>query len=186
MHALKDCIISFDYTSITVKVIFWATQRPAMVEVSKKRLETPKILCRDLRRNQYKILRWLLTINHIPYHCCCSNAYQKMKPENNLNPILLNEEAYLPSFASLRERNLKTLYGDTKISEYINNDKSPKGSVDEKIRPLVNLINLHPEFVTLSSCSGRVAMFDPEGIFCLTYVRTSLIDVKSKSRNYLK
>jgi tRNA wybutosine-synthesizing protein 3 len=86
-----------------------------------------------------------------------------MKPENNLNPILLNEEASLPSFASLRERNLKTLYGDTKISEYINNDKSPKGSVDEKIRPLVNLINLHPEFVTLSSCSGRVAMFDPVG-----------------------
>ena len=86
-----------------------------------------------------------------------------MKPENNLYPILLNEEASLPSFASLRERNLKTLYGDTKISEYINNDKSPKGSVDEKIRPLVNLINLHPEFVTLSSCSGRVAMFDPEG-----------------------
>jgi len=58
---------------------------------------------------------------------------------------------------------MKTLYGDTKISEYINNDKSPKGSVDEKIRPLVNLINLHPEFVTLSSCSGRVAMFDPVG-----------------------
>src|SRR6056300_708697 len=87
-----------------------------------------------------------------------------MKPENNLYPILLiNEEASLPSFASLRERNLKTLYGDTKISEYINNDKSPKGSVDEKIRPLVNLINLHPEFVTLSSCSGRVAMFDPVG-----------------------
>lgn len=87
-----------------------------------------------------------------------------MKPDNNLNPILLNEEASsLPSFASLRERNLKTLYGDTKISEYINNDKSPKGSVDEKIRPLVNLINLHPEFVTLSSCSGRVAMFDPVG-----------------------
>lgn len=84
---------------------------------------------------------------------------------DNLNPILL-DEASLPSFPSLRERNLKTLYGDTKISEYINNDKSPKGSVDEKIRPLVNLINLHPEFVTLSSCSGRVAMFDPAGSCC--------------------
>jgi len=81
---------------------------------------------------------------------------------DSLNPILLHEPL-LPSFASLRERNLRTLYGDTKISEYINNDKSPKGSVDEKIRPLVNLINLHPEFVTLSSCSGRVAMFDPAG-----------------------
>eukprot|EP00986_Skeletonema_menzelii_P004980 scaffold1748_cov148-Skeletonema_menzelii.AAC.13 len=84
---------------------------------------------------------------------------------DNLNPILLNGPT-LPSFASLRERNLRTLYGDTKISEYINNDKSPKGSVDEKIRPLVNLINLHPEFVTLSSCSGRVAMFDPAGSCC--------------------
>ena len=84
---------------------------------------------------------------------------------DSLNPILFNEPP-LPSFASLRQRNLRTLYGDTKISEYINNDKSPKGSVDEKIRPLVNLINLHPEFVTLSSCSGRVAMFDPEGSSC--------------------
>ncbi|KAL7543281.1 hypothetical protein ACHAXR_012585 [Thalassiosira sp. AJA248-18] len=69
----------------------------------------------------------------------------------------------LPSFPSLRERNLRTLYGDTQISDYIDNDKSPKGSVDEKIRPLVDLINRHPEYVTLSSCSGRVALFDPAG-----------------------
>ena len=81
---------------------------------------------------------------------------------DSFDPMLLNEPQ-LPSFASIREKNLKTLYGDIQISEYINNDKSPKGSVDEKIRPLVNLINLHPEFVTLSSCSGRVAMFDPIG-----------------------
>ena len=81
---------------------------------------------------------------------------------DSLDPILFNEPQ-LPSYASIREKNLKTLYGDIQISEYINNDKSPKGSVDEKIRPLVNLINLHPEFVTLSSCSGRVAMFDPIG-----------------------
>ena len=69
----------------------------------------------------------------------------------------------LPSFPSLRERNLRTLYGDTKISDYTDNDKSPKGSVDVKIRSLVDLINIHPEYVTLSSCSGRVAMFDPAG-----------------------
>lgn len=81
---------------------------------------------------------------------------QMKTADSLLNPILLNEPL-LPSFASLRDRNLRTLYGD----EYINNDKSPKGSVDEKIRPLVNLINLHPEFVTLSSCAGRVAIFDP-------------------------
>lgn len=35
--------------------------------------------------------------------------------------------------------------------------------MDEKARPLVDLINRHPEYVTLSSCSGRVALFDPSG-----------------------
>jgi tRNA wybutosine-synthesizing protein 3 len=90
----------------------------------------------------------------------------------------------LPSFPALRERNLRTLYGDD-YKEYIVNgstvggrtrkggatstntmtfvDKSPKGSVDVRIQPLVNLINCHPDYVTLSSCSGRVALFDPGG-----------------------
>jgi tRNA(Phe) wybutosine-synthesizing methylase Tyw3 len=63
----------------------------------------------------------------------------------------------LPSFPSIRERNLRTLYGNGGGVT----DKSPKGSVDVKIRPLVDLINRHPEYVTLSSCSGRVALFDP-------------------------
>ena len=69
----------------------------------------------------------------------------------------------LPSFPSLRERNLQTLYGDTKVSTYTDVDKSPIGCVDRKVRPLVDLINSHPEYVTLSSCSGRVALFDPAG-----------------------
>ena len=69
----------------------------------------------------------------------------------------------LPSFPSLRERNLLTLYGDTKVSSYTDVDKSPIGCVDRKVRPLVDLINSHPEYVTLSSCSGRVALFDPSG-----------------------
>jgi tRNA(Phe) wybutosine-synthesizing methylase Tyw3 len=87
----------------------------------------------------------------------------------------------LPSFPALRERNLRTLYGND-YKEYIVNgsnggrskrgatantttliDKSPKGSVDVRIQPLVNLINCHPDYVTLSSCSGRVALFDPGG-----------------------
>ncbi|KAL3762330.1 hypothetical protein ACHAWU_003835 [Discostella pseudostelligera] len=63
----------------------------------------------------------------------------------------------LPSFTSIRERNLRTLYGDGGGVD----DRSPKGSVDVKIRPLVDLINRHPDYVTLSSCSGRVALFDP-------------------------
>jgi tRNA(Phe) wybutosine-synthesizing methylase Tyw3 len=71
----------------------------------------------------------------------------------------------LPSFPSLRARNLRTLYGDDNDDSVkrraVPIDKSPKGSVDERIRPLVDLINSHPDYITLSSCSGRVALFDP-------------------------
>ncbi|EJK66255.1 hypothetical protein THAOC_12836 [Thalassiosira oceanica] len=74
---------------------------------------------------------------------------------------------HLQSFACLRVRNLKTLYGSDDIAQslgrYTDKDKSPIGCVDRKIRGLVNLINRHPDFVTLSSCSGRVALFDPSG-----------------------
>lgn len=42
-------------------------------------------------------------------------------------------------------------------SEY--SDKSPKGSVDEGIRELINEINAHEGFVTTSSCAGRISMF---------------------------
>lgn len=35
-------------------------------------------------------------------------------------------------------------------------DNSPKGSLDEPLIPLINLINKHPNYVTTSSCSGRV------------------------------
>lgn len=38
-------------------------------------------------------------------------------------------------------------------------DLSPKGSVDEGIRKLVDEINLLEGFVTTSSCAGRVAVF---------------------------
>ena len=38
-------------------------------------------------------------------------------------------------------------------------DSSPKGSVDEGIRVLVEEINSTPGFVTTSSCAGRVAVF---------------------------
>ena len=70
-------------------------------------------------------------------------------------------DGVLPSFPSLRARNLRTLYGGSDDGGGIAFDRSPKGSVDERIRPLVDLINSHPDYVTLSSCSGRVALFDP-------------------------
>jgi tRNA wybutosine-synthesizing protein 3 len=38
-------------------------------------------------------------------------------------------------------------------------DLSPKGSVDEPIRPLIRDINRLPGLVTTSSCSGRVSVF---------------------------
>ncbi len=38
-------------------------------------------------------------------------------------------------------------------------DASPKGSVDEHIRELVNEVNSTDGFVTTSSCSGRIAVF---------------------------
>lgn len=60
----------------------------------------------------------------------------------------------LPSFPALRERNLAALFDFGK-------DKSPKGCIDTKIAPLCHLINAHDEYVTTSSCSGRVALFDP-------------------------
>lgn len=70
----------------------------------------------------------------------------------------------LPSFPAIRKKTLETLYrcaenNETFISKPT--DKSPKGSVDERILPLVDLINLHPSFATLSSCSGRITLFDP-------------------------
>ncbi|TMW68651.1 hypothetical protein Poli38472_006119 [Pythium oligandrum] len=38
-------------------------------------------------------------------------------------------------------------------------DKSPKGSVDAPILELIRTINDHPDYVTSSSCSGRIALF---------------------------
>eukprot|EP00978_Attheya_sp_CCMP212_P009431 scaffold22312_cov48-Attheya_sp.AAC.2 len=66
-----------------------------------------------------------------------------------------DELSVLPYFASLKEKVQHALYGKDGV------DKSPKGSVDEPIQPLVDLLNRHPHFATLSSCSGRIALFDP-------------------------
>ncbi len=39
-------------------------------------------------------------------------------------------------------------------------DKSRKGSIDEPVKPLCNLLNSHPDHYTTSSCSGRIAIYD--------------------------
>ena len=66
---------------------------------------------------------------------------------------------WLPSFTDIKFKTQQTLYEGLSISSF--RDKSPKGSVDERIRPLVDLINQHESFSTLSSCSGRISLFDP-------------------------
>lgn len=40
-------------------------------------------------------------------------------------------------------------------------DRSPKGSIDEPILPLLELVNAHPDWVSTSSCSGRIAVYAP-------------------------
>jgi len=65
----------------------------------------------------------------------------------------------LPGFAQTKEAALRAVYG----SGDSNFDKSPKGSIDKPIRSLVDLLNKHPRYATTSSCSGRIALFDPNG-----------------------
>lgn len=75
-----------------------------------------------------------------------------------------SDDKILPSFIDLKRKTLQSLYGLDKNRDYnhaLLMDKSPKGSVDEKIRSMVDLINAHPSFATLSSCSGRISLFDP-------------------------
>lgn len=38
-------------------------------------------------------------------------------------------------------------------------DFSPKGSVDVKCHAIMDTLNTHPDFITTSSCSGRIALF---------------------------
>ncbi|KAL7581077.1 hypothetical protein ACA910_005880 [Epithemia clementina (nom. ined.)] len=93
----------------------------------------------------------------------------------------------LASFSSIRDKTLQSLYPNQPDDDDDDNnseveqtttssrnhvvdqnqqtsklrDKSLKGSVDVAILPLVNLINCHSSFATLSSCSGRISLFDP-------------------------
>lgn len=81
-------------------------------------------------------------------------------PLDWLAPVAIptdDAECSLSSFADLQRKTIQNLYGVE------GDDKSPKGSVDGPIRPLVDLINHHSSYCTLSSCSGRLSLFDPNG-----------------------
>ncbi|THG21062.1 hypothetical protein TEA_020547 [Camellia sinensis var. sinensis] len=47
-------------------------------------------------------------------------------------------------------------------------DKSPKGTIDTPIIPLLNTINSHPCFFTTSSCSGRISVLSQPPIAAAT------------------
>ncbi|OEU07586.1 hypothetical protein FRACYDRAFT_251007 [Fragilariopsis cylindrus CCMP1102] len=98
--------------------------------------------------------------------------YDGHLPLHWLQPIDDKTESILPSFRDLQQKTHQTLYGsDTPIQLLgrrqavisIPRDKSPIGSVDPPIQHLVDLINCHSRFCTLSSCSGRMSLFDPNG-----------------------
>ncbi|MBW3019386.1 hypothetical protein KY329_04350, partial [Candidatus Woesearchaeota archaeon] len=40
-------------------------------------------------------------------------------------------------------------------------DKSTKGSIDEPVIPILNLINSMNDYYTTSSCSGRIMIMEP-------------------------
>ncbi|KAL7996395.1 putative tRNA wybutosine-synthesizing protein [Plasmopara halstedii] len=54
-------------------------------------------------------------------------------------------------FAQLKRESLRKLQAME--------DKSPKGCIDEPILDMIKIINAHPDYVTSSSCSGRIAVF---------------------------
>ena len=47
---------------------------------------------------------------------------------------------------------------DSEKQKALNTDRSKKGSIDEKIIPLLEKINAKPDHYTTSSCSGRILM----------------------------
>lgn len=77
-----------------------------------------------------------------------------------------SDKIITPAFADIKRKTLRALYGiDDKCSTVVNHelliDKSPKGSLDDDVKSLVDLLNAHPSYSTLSSCSGRITLFNP-------------------------
>jgi tRNA wybutosine-synthesizing protein 3 len=60
-----------------------------------------------------------------------------------------------PSFQAKKQK----IVSDLALPDEEYSDLSPKGSVDENIRPLIRDINRFPGLVTTSSCAGRISVF---------------------------
>lgn len=71
------------------------------------------------------------------------------------HPTMTSKTPLPPSFLSKKQKILAQLA--VPITEY--DDLSPKGSIDEGIRDLIDEINACEGFVTTSSCAGRISVF---------------------------
>ena len=84
-------------------------------------------------------------------------SHPHLLPPRTATPTIMPPSSTtLPqSFLSKKEKILETL--SVPADQY--NDLSPKGSVDEGIRDLIDEINALPGCVTTSSCAGRISVF---------------------------
>ena len=71
-------------------------------------------------------------------------------------------------------------------------DKSSKGSIDEKIKSLCNSLNKHKNVLTLSSCSGRISVLKAVGKnnkklsswVYITHEKASFGEIQNKLKEY--
>ena len=57
------------------------------------------------------------------------------------------------------DKSARVLFDSRKRHALQHTDLSRKGSIDEYIRPLVDSINANHDYVTTSSCSGRILIY---------------------------
>ncbi|PIA57884.1 hypothetical protein AQUCO_00500062v1 [Aquilegia coerulea] len=64
-------------------------------------------------------------------------------------------------------------------------DKSPKGTLDIPILPLLKTLNLHPSYFTTSSCSGRISILSQPSLSTSTTTTTTTIKKKAKGGTWV-
>jgi tRNA wybutosine-synthesizing protein 3 len=78
---------------------------------------------------------------------------------HHLLTINTSRSEHLPIMSKSFLEKKKTIFSALNVSPAEYTDLSPKGSIDEGIRELINVINSVPGLVTTSSCAGRVSVY---------------------------
>lgn len=134
----------------------------------------------DFSRHTFGLLCW--SSNHV-YCCCCHEGslfggkaqcfddvklpYWEPRREKSvalsrvppLTVISFAKRGYMQSMATRFELRKQKILAQLETPEGQYHDLSPKGSVDEPIRELIDEINNLNGLVTTSSCSGRISVF---------------------------